>query len=148
MRIRRATEADADRCVAMGGHFYATAYYAETIPYDPASGRVIFDYLLTQGILLVAEAEGAIVGMVGLVVAPFIFNTAHRSAHEVMWWVEPGRRASGAGLALLRAIEPAAREAGVVMIQMMNLASSPEHTSKIYERLGFKHSESSFSKAI
>jgi L-amino acid N-acyltransferase YncA len=146
MLVRKATQGDTERIVEMGAAFYATTKYAQATPYDETSAAVLIQFMRDSGILLVAEHSGAVIGMVGLVVAPFAFNMAVRGAHEVMWWVEPDARDSGAGLALLRAVDEACAQAGVVWQEMKSLATSPEYVGAIYERFGYALSETSYTK--
>lgn len=145
MIVRRATAGDVPRIVQMGGQFYATTKYAP--PYCEQSATVIVQLMLDSGILLVADDEGELIGMVGLVLSPFAFNFAYRSAAEVMWWVDPEARTGGAGLALLRAVDAACIDAGVHHQEMKSLATSPAHVDTLYRRLGYTPSEHSYTKA-
>lgn len=147
MHVRNATPADTPVLLAMGAKFYATTSYAGFAEYDEATVADLIN-LMRDGVLLVAEADGVPVGVVGLVVAPFMFNGAHRVAYEVIWWVDPDAQGTGAGKALLSAIEPACRACGVAAIQMVHLANSPPQAAALYERLGFAHTESSFTKVL
>lgn len=146
--IRYAERDDIPAIIEMGAEFYATTNYAEFADYAPESIEGLAIMLIETGVLLVAESEGKLVGMAGLVIAPFLFNHSLHSAHEVMWWVSPESRSTGAGIALLRAIEPACREAGAVMIQMIHLSNSPPAAAAAYERAGYIHTESSYSKVL
>lgn len=146
--IRAANESDIPAILDMGARFYAATSYAGFSDYCHDSVAVIVRMMLADGVLLLAEHEGEAVGMVGLCVAPFHFNHAHRTAHEVMWWVDPEARSTGAGVALLQAVEPACREKGVTAIQMMTLADSPRHAGQLYERQGYRLTENAFTKVL
>lgn len=146
--VRTATVDELPAIVAMGARFYATTAYGALAPYCPASAQTLGRMLIEQGVLLVAEAPQGLVGMVGLALAPFMFNHAKRSAHEVMWWVDPDARDTGAGIALLRAIEPACRAAGAVAIQMGVLSTSPAHAGSLYRRMGYEQTETSYFKRL
>jgi len=148
MIVRPAIEADIERIVAMGERFYSLTSYAAVAAFDHVAVCVLADQLLRQGVLLVAEVESGVVGMVGLVFAPLPFNPSATFAHEVMWWVEPEARGFGVGRALLEAVETACREAGVDAIQMAHLSSSPREAAAIYERAGYAHTESSYTKRL
>ena len=148
MIIRDATPADMDVAIAMGEQFYATTEYAKFAAYDPATAAVIMDLLIREGVMLVAEVDGVVEGMVGLIVTGFMFNSSVKSAHEVMWWVNPEARSRGIGLPLLHAIEPACRERGAGLIQMMRLSTSPRLVDRMYERAGYQFSEASFTKTV
>ena len=148
--IRNATGADFDAMLDMGEQFYATTTYAEFAPYARDSAALLFDMMLREGVMLVAEdlEAGDLVGMVGLIVTPFHFNYGRLSAHEVMWWVDPGARGRVHGYSLLKAIEPACAAKGAELIQMLHLSSSPEVVGEMYKKLGYKHSESAYTKVI
>lgn len=148
MRIREATDGDRDAILAMGRAFYATTYYPTFAEYDRDSVSGLIDTLLAKGVLLVADDDGPLIGMVGLAFVPFIFNRAKTMACEVMWWVEPGCRELGVGMSLLRAIEAPCREAGAMAIQLLHLADSPAAAAHGYERLGFTLREHSYLKGL
>ena len=145
--IRNATHADIPAIVDMSRKFYATTSYAGWAAFCPDAVENLARMLIDTGVMLVYGAERP-VGMVGLVVAPFMFNASQTAAYEVVWWVEPEAQNQGAGKALLAAIEPACRELGCDAIQMMTLHDSPPQAVAIYERFGYRHSESSYTKVI
>lgn len=149
MIVRLATTEDRDVVLRMGEKFYASTAYRDLAEYDYDACGFMVDLMLDSGILLLAECHfRGIVGMVGLLVAPFMFNHAKVSAQEVMWYVDERARESRAGFELLRAVEPACDQRGVDVIVMAHLQNSPEKVSSMYERLGFKHSESFYTKVI
>lgn len=147
MQIRNATQADVEAIVSMSARFYATTSYAEFADFDPDAAANLANLMIDTGVMLIAETDRP-VGMVGLIVSPFLFNAAHKTACEVVWWVDDDQRGSGAGVALLRAIEPACRAHGCTAIQMVHLANSPPQAALLYERLGYVHSESSYTKVM
>lgn len=146
--IRRATEADIPAIIAMSRKFYATTHYARTIPIDDESVGKIAAWLIDTGVMLVAEADGRVCGMVGLAVTPFMFNNGYSSAYEVVWWVDPDAQGIGVGKALLSAVEPACKEAGATTAHMVHLPNSPPQAAALYERMGYRHSETSYTKEV
>lgn len=149
MNVRKATKADLPHIVEMSAQFYETTSYRRFAEFCRESVEGLTMMLIDTGVMLVAEdSRGDIVGMAGLVVAPFMFNNAHKAAYEVVWWVNPDARSEGAGIALLRAIEPACKDAGCVAVQMVHLHNSPPQAAVLYGRLGYSHSESSYTKVI
>lgn len=62
--------------------------------------------------------------------------------------VDPSEQGQGAGKALLAAIEPACRAKGCKAIQMVHLSTSPPQAASIYERVGYRHTESSFTRVL
>lgn len=148
MLIRKATLADVPAIVRMGAKFYETTMYRHFAEFCPDAVASLAALMYETGVELVAEVDGELVGMVGLLVSPFPFNAARKIACEVMWWVDPDAQGQGAGKALLAAIEPACREAGCDAIQMVHLSTSPPQAAALYERAGFRHSESSYTKVM
>jgi GNAT superfamily N-acetyltransferase len=144
MQIHAATEADIPAIVAMSARFYETTSYAGFAAFDPQAAESLARNMIDSGVMLMAGD----VGMVGLMVVPFMFNPDHRVAYEVVWWVNPESQGTGAGKALLAAIEPACRAKGCTAIQMVHLANSPPQASALYERMGFAHTESSYTKEL
>lgn len=146
--IRKATKYDLPAVLAMSRRFYATTAYAGFADFDTPTVEKLTLMLIEKGIVLLADVKGEPVGMVGLVVAPFMFNDSIRGAYEVVWWVNPEMQSRGIGTELLQAIEPACKEADVRLIQMVCLATSPAKAGQLYERVGYAHSETSYTKVI
>lgn len=149
MQIRKAEAGDIPAIVRMGADFYpSTPYAAAGIPFCPESVEAIARLMQEAGVMLVADDGERLVGMVGLVVAPFMFNRAFRTAHEVVWWASPDAQGAGIGKALLAAVAPAAREAGAFSAQMLHLANSPPQAAALYERDGYAHTETCYTKVL
>lgn len=146
--IRNATHDDLAVIVAMSEKFYATTHYQNFADFSAETVEALATTLLENHVMLCAEQDGAVVGMVGLFVAPFMFNSQKKGAYEVVWWVNPESQGSGIGMELLAAIEPACREKDCDIIQMVMMANSPPKAAAIYERFGYKHSETSFTKEL
>lgn len=147
--IRSATKKDLLRIVEMSEKFYASTNYSKFAMFSAPTVYVLADTLIQHGVMLVAEEEEKVVGMVGLILTPFLFNAEYVGAYEVVWWVEPSAQASGIGRALLEAVEPACKaKAPIRLIQMVTLPGSPPQAAQLYEKLGFHHSESSYTKVV
>lgn len=146
--IRKATLADVPAIVSMSAKFYATTNYAKWADFNAESVAALAANLAENHVMLLAEQAGEVVGMVGLFVAPFVFNTDRTGAYEVVWWVNPDAQGQGAGKALLAAIEPACKDAGCHAIQMVHLSTSPPQAAAIYERMGYAHTESSYTRTL
>jgi len=146
--IREANLKDIDVIVSMSKKFYQTTHYKNFADFNDETVSDLATNLLENHVMLVAEVDGVVVGMVGLFVAPFMFNSEKTGAYEVVWWVNPDAQGSGVGYHLLQAIEPACRAKGADIIQMVMMANSPEIARQIYERNGYAHSETSFTKEL
>ena len=146
--IRNATHDDLGAIVLMASKFYETTSYAKWADFCPVSVENLAAMMIDTGVMLVAEVEGRVVGMCGLVVAPFMFNNAKTAAYEVVWWVEPEAQGIGAGKALLAAIDGACKAKGCATVQMVHLHNSPPQAAALYERMGYAHTESSYTKRL
>lgn len=146
--IREASYQDIPSIVDMSRKFYATTSYSAWADFSAETVAALTRTLIDTGVMLVAEEDGENVGMVGLFIGPFMFNSDHVAAYEVVWWVNPSAQGAGVGKALLEAIEPACRAKGASTVQMVALASSPPQASAMYERAGYTHSESSYTKVL
>ena len=80
---------------------------------------------------------------------PAYFNAGHIQAQELFWWVDEEARSSGAGRALLEALEGWARAVGAHSLTMISLAAlDGERVAKLYERAGYRRSELTFIKRL
>ena len=134
--------------MAMGAKFFATTHYTAFADYTPESALALIEAMTEAGVMLVAEHQGQIVGTVGLMVVPFLFDQSKTVAAEVLWYVTPEAQGAGLGKALLAAVEPACREAGCVAVQMIHLESSPPQAGALYERMGYALQEHSYVKGL
>ncbi|TMN18468.1 GNAT family N-acetyltransferase [Pseudoxanthomonas sp. X-1] len=146
MIVRKATHDDVPAILAMGAAFFAASGYGALTSFDPDHASVVVGMMIGTGTQLVAEHEGALVGMAGAVVAPHTFNFRALMAHEVMLWAMPEARGLGVGRALFKALDAACEEAGAVGLQMLMLENSPPHVADLYEAEGFRPSESAWTK--
>lgn len=146
--IRKARQTDLRRIVEMSEQFYPQTPYIKVAPFDSNAVATLASALIDNGIMLVAEIEGNVVGMVGLVVTSFPFNPAVIGAYEIIWWVDPAHQSNGVGKDLLLAIDPAAKEAGATYIHMVCMADSPIQAAALYIKSGYDHTEMSFTKRI
>lgn len=146
--IRKANENDLRRIVEMSEKFYPQTPYINITPFNAMAAAVLASALIDNGIMLVAEVDKQVVGMVGLVLAPFPFDPEKVGAYEIVWWVEPEFQDMGIGKELLQAIDPAAKQAGADYIHMVCMANSPIQAAAAYIKSGYDHTEMSFTKRI
>jgi len=140
--IRLASAEDIPQIVEMGSRFYTKSRRALRADYDPASAAAGAGFVLANGYIYVAERDGELIGMLGMIVAPFLMNMSQRTATEAMWWVEPTAR--GAGAILLRRTINEARQRGCAWMSMSTLHDSPPEAEAILAVFGFKHEESTY----
>jgi GNAT superfamily N-acetyltransferase len=143
--IREATAADIPRLVEMGERFFEASGYADIATFDTGAAEQTTRDLLAGGVVLVAEAEGEVVGMAGALVYRFYFSKDDMTAQELVWWVEPEHR--GIGQQLHKALEDGARERGATSISMIAL-DSMKWVGRLYERAGYRPSEHCYIKRL
>lgn len=146
--IRKATLADVPVIVAMSARFYPTTHYADWCEMDEASVAGLATGLIENDVFFVAERDGELVGMIGLMVAPFLFNQARKFAVEIVWWVAPDARGSRIASQLLAVVEKPCRDAGADRIQMVHMPNSPPQAAALYRHAGYAESEISFTKDL
>ena len=92
----------------------------------------------------VAEYEGKIVGGIGIIYVPFLWNQSILVGDELFWWTSGNAPfKTGTSLfdfAIKRIIEKGARP------MFRALDTSPKHVEKFYERRGLKKIESIFTR--
>ena len=154
--IRPATMDDIPQIVAMAKRFYPESPYPHIygdMPEEQAAGLAIVamqgmaDSGIVPGIMLVAEHDGALVGMLCCHVDPATFTPAV-IASELVWWVEPEHRGGMTAVRLLRAGENEAEARGATVFNMAALATSPEEAHRIYERLGYAPTHTIYTKRL
>jgi len=146
--IRKATLADVPEIVRMSAAFYPTTHYAQWCEMDEASVAGLASGLIENDVFFVAEQDGALVGMVGVMLVPFLFNRDHRFATEIVWWVAPEVRGTSVAARLLDVIEAPCRERGAARVQMVHMPNSPPQAAALYERMGYARSEISYTKDL
>lgn len=146
--IRQATLDDVPEIVRMSAIFYPQTHYAEWTTMDEDTVADLASNLVENHIFYVAEEGGELLGMIGLVVMPFMFNRYVKSAGEVIFWVDPRARGGRTAYNLLTAIEDPCRAAGCDRIQMVHMPNSPPQAAALYTKLGYLPSESSYTKDI
>lgn len=147
MILRKATIAEVPALVAMGRRFRAETAYrdliAESVPQLTAMATRLVEG--PQSVVLVAEADGALGGMIGLVVFAHHLS-AERIAGEVMWWVDPDAR--GVGRRLLGAAERWAAEAGAEAIHLIAPAAGDARIGALYTRRGYQPFETAYQRRV
>lgn len=144
MKIRPAVAADIPTIVEMSRKFYETTTYTAHAAMCDESVARLSETLADNHVLLVAEIDGRASGMIGMFVAPNMFNNAVLTAHEVVWWVEPSALGAGTGRALIESAIAECKARGCAAVQMVTLSTSPPQAAALYQKLGFVHSESSY----
>ncbi len=97
--------------------------------------------------ILVAEHNGRLVGGIGMIYAPCLWNLGLLNAEELFWWVSEDAPSSTA-LRLLRSVQAEAKKRGCKMISMKSLTSSPETIDKVYRKMGLRPVDKTYIGAV
>jgi hypothetical protein len=150
VKIRDATPDEAREIAEIGERFHSEAQWGDIVAYSVEDCQKTIRTLIENedGICIVADDGGKIIGIAGGLVHPFYFNHAHRTGMELFWWVDPEYR-GGVGLPLFTALEDAARDRGCESWAMIALDRvNPDLTGRIYQRRGYRASEHSWIKRL
>lgn len=144
MTIRQATEADVPAMVEMGREFVRSTSYRDTVPESPEHLSGVGALLLKHGVVLLAEQDGRVVGMIAGTVYPH-YLTGARTLGESWWWVNEGARGHGAADALLDALEAWGRSQGATRSE---LGSRNAVLDRFYRRRGYRPVERVHAKEL
>ena len=145
MSIRLAVEQDIPRLVEMGSRSLREGAYAEMLKDNQTQTAILAESVINRsGKVLVAEENGQIVGLLALFIGPH-FYSAEPTATELMWYCEPEYRQSFTAVALIRAAEKLARDAGCIS---MILTAPTKEVQQAYKSLGYHWVEANYRKAL
>lgn len=144
--LREAVAADVPRLQAMFAQFVDSTQYAKYVGNDPAYSSGLLERLIANddGAIFVAEREGLVIGMLGLLVFQHPMS-GRRVATEAFWWLDPNHR--GYGVYLLRRGERWAKRQGAQTLSLMAPADKPR-VAEIYEAIGYERVEITFQKDL
>ena len=149
MIVRPAEEKDFQRMLEFGQDFFEFNPYKESSCLDGEHLENTFRFLAAGGILLVAETDSVVVGMIGAVIAPTYWNYNDLQGLETFLWVDPSARGSSAAKDLKKACVEQAREQGVKFWHMVALETSrPDAVGKSYTQDGYTLVEHGYMKVL
>ncbi len=145
--IRKATEEDFDDILLLSAEFWLHTQFSE--PFDAEHTRNMVQLAYDNQLLAVLEIDSAIVGFCAGVCAPLMASPHAVAGTELAWWVDPNHRGGKNGIALLQFMEQLAKDAGVKYWTMVTMESSmPEIVGRMYEKMGYRKSETSYTKVL
>lgn len=145
--IRCATEEDFAEILDMSALFWLDTQFSEPFERDHTVNMVqmAFDH----GLLAVLEIDSRCVGFCAGVKSPILGNSKAWCATELAWYVYPEHRKGKNGIALLQFMEGLVKEQGIKYWTMISMQSSmPEEVGRMYERMGYVHSETCYTKVF
>lgn len=148
--IRPAELKDVDRIYKFGRAFWDQTKYAQAgIEYDYDTVTQVIVMCMQDGVALLAEDDGKIIGMILVLVFPFLMNANHLTATEWVFYTDPEYRSQGVGETLLEMSEDLLRARDVTLFNMVCLSNvTPDNAIRLYEKQGFTLAETTYMKDI
>jgi ribosomal protein S18 acetylase RimI-like enzyme len=145
--IREAVSNDIDDILVLCEEFWKHTIYEDD--FDAEHTRLMVNLAQEHGLLGVLTENDKVVGFIAGVKSPLLANPNVLTGTELAWWVEPDYRKGRKGISLMLFIESLAKQQGIKYWNMISMESSnPDVANKIYERLGYKKTETSFTKEL
>lgn len=145
--IRPATPDDFDAILDMSAEFWLHTQFTEPFERDHTLKMVEMAY--DHGLLAVVDIDRLLVGFCAGVKSYILGSTKALGATELAWWLNPDHRGGKNGVALLLFMEELVKEQGIKYWTMITMQSSmPEEVGRMYERLGYVRSETSYTKVF
>lgn len=145
--IRAGHNGDIPAIVDMAEEFWSHTIYEE--PYCSDTTEAMLAQSIEQGMLSVLVVNGLLVGFACGIYAPLLGNGSVLTGTELAWWVDPEHRKGRNGIGLLIHLENQAKDAGVKYWNMVYMESSmPQEIKGIYERLGYKRTETTYTRTL
>lgn len=146
--IRPMTMDDLPEVARLGAEFHARAGWDEIEYNVDDCTNSLTRFMETGSFVGLVADDGHIVGMIAGLISPVYFNYSHTSGEELFWFVADDAPQM-TGIKLLKAIEAEARARGCGTWQMKSLARlGGERMVQLYERMGYRASESTFLKEL
>ncbi len=146
--VRKATEKDLTEITQMGRIFFMEAAWGDVCEWDDlAAYESLYNMVVGDNcIIMVAEQDNKIIGMVGAVLFPLWFNPAIKMGQEFFLYVKLEHR-GGVGIKLMQALEDEAKENGVQGFAMLAVENLPS-LDKFYSKWGYRPSEKTYIKRL
>ena len=85
--------------------------------------------------VILAMDDGQLLGGIGLMVTPYLWDKSKIACEELFWWVKPGAPNTTA-LRLIKSAKKFAKSSDAEIMSFNSLVSSPEGVGRVYERMG------------
>jgi GNAT superfamily N-acetyltransferase len=147
--IRECAESDLPELMRMARDFLACTAFCH-VELDEASLTKLVSGLNGEtGVVLVAERDGKLCGMIAMVAFPHYFNASVLAAQEFFWWVDPSARGTSVSIRLLERAEQWARDRGCQTVHMLSLDKlNGENVEKLYRRRGYEPLERTYMRVM
>lgn len=138
--IRAATHTDVPDLIELGAMMHAESPRFRRLMFRPDKLEAMARPLMDNGIVLLAEDRGRVVGMaIGAVIEQFF--TDAKLAVDLAVYVVPSHRGGPWFVKLIKAFEAKAVELGAAEITLgISTGLQTERTARLYEKMGYRRS--------
>jgi len=144
--IRVGTYDDLEQIVIMAREFWGHTIFDD--PFCAISVEEMAKYCIDQGLMVVLDVDGP-KGFACAIAGHLLANVDVKSGTEVAWWVNPEHRGGRNGISLIKALESQAKEVGIKWFSLAFMESSmPDKIEDIYLKMGYKKSETLYTKVL
>lgn len=147
--IRKGVLEDIEEVLGLIEEFYEESLKGYGLSFSCETLRNTINNFIVNQIGLVAEKDGKIIGCIGGIVVPSIFDNKEKIAQEAIWYVKKEERKGAVGIRLLKEFEKECILRGAKFISMIyeeNLLA--EELKNFYEKSGYKLMENHFIKGV
>ena len=145
--IRDAIELDINKILDLADAFWQHTIYTEAFERDQT--QIMIEMSLACNLLIVNETDGVVDGFLAALSAPLLASTQAMQAIELAWYVDPSLRGKTVGVRLIKTMESKAKAQGIKYFNMASMQSSmPEAINSMYTKLGYDHTETTFTKIL
>lgn len=150
MIIREATPDDCQAVAQLGAQFVGRLKMPRVNTTNATKLEASFQavYANPDGVVLVSEADGQVVGFLVGMAVPLWFDALDWSAVELAWWLDPAHRGGSAAARLVKAFEQWAADRGIarVVLSDVEFEDAAQPAGALIERLGYTMTERAFVK--
>jgi len=147
--IRKAELKDVPEVAILTKQFFEESLGEYGLTLEDETIDETLSHYITNLIGIVAEKEGRLIGAIGGLVTPSIFDKRQLIGQETIWYVAKDERNGSVGLKLISAFEKECKEKGanlIVMVHMGNLYA--DVLDKLYKRRNYKLLEQDYIKGV
>lgn len=147
MIIRKAELKDIDAVVELTKDFFEESISDYGLTLDDITIRETISNYIINLVGIVAEDEGKVIGVIGGMLLPSIFNKNQLIGQETVWYVQKNYRNGSVGLKLIKSFEDECKSRGtdlIIMGLMGNL--NTEILDKYYKKRNYKLLEREYIK--
>ena len=125
--------------------FRSRVEFGSLFPPDTEFVEAVSRIVILESVeILVAEYEGEIVGGIGILYGPYIWNPKRLVAEELFWWAAKTAPLRAGWKLIYQAMKNIDERNAIPMFS--TLATSPQGVEKTYRRLGLKPVETKFAR--